>query len=913
MTVSDTSDAGTRSRTRDVSDAGRIHLTKSQRALQVSEAQQKTQDAIVAFVNAVRTAGQTSQFNEETLTAPVRELIGAMSAAADFKPVVIADKATVKFGDTSVGIPDLSVYRGGLLLLVIELKAPGRGANPTQFGGREKDQWERYSQLPTVIYTDGNDWTLWRSGSPGATLSVCDNLMDPASPVKVCGAEAVRLFSDALDAPPLTITSTAQLARETARRCRALRDDVNSLDKSLLKEMTQDWRDILFPDLADDGFVDAYAQTVAFALLAAGSSGIELSLDVDPSRYDRLGLLVHHVSESLGAERGVLGKALDLLTADPVVRSTVSTSLDAMVALADAVEWSSIRGGSPSDAWMDFYETFLGEYDPVLKKQSGSYYTPQAVVKWMTRFTDQILRDLFGLSDGYADHRVKVVDPALGTGTYLLSILDRIASTVSSRVGAGQAAAQMNDALTHRVFGFEIQACPYAVAQLRLIESIRALDPNITDIVPSVYLNDTLADPDANTGQQMFFMKAITDSREQADKIKRETPIKVVIGNPPYLAGASQSSWVSRTMLDDWQPDQAWGVSTHAKNLSNLYVYFWRWAAWKVLENSNSDESEQAGIVSFITPTGWLEGDGFQQMRRWLREWCSHIWVLDLSPEGHQAPAKSQVFEAMRQPVAIVTVARVPEQTNTVEVRHHRVPTATRQSKFDYIARLSAPDDTRWTLLQAGTLGDRDRMTPVASQAWQKMPSIKELLPWHASGMMIGRTWPVAPDWHVLQDRWNTLLNQPNHDEMTRHLVEHKRDRNIRTDLIDNLTATCPRPGPLTKQTPAAAVVVEYGYRSFDRQYVIRDKRLINRPNPSLWAAHSDTQIHLAAPDLGTASTRPVIAASTGQIISFTAHIPDMHHLAGSRAGRIHPLWRDPSETPNTDQSTLNYMTSVFG
>lgn len=886
----------------------------------MTKTEAEVQAVVAHFVEQVRANGKDAGFREETLTAPVRQLLDGVSELVSSGRVVVADKVSLTVDGLGTGYPDLSIYKEGNLCFVVELKAPGKGADPTLFTGREKDQWFKYSRLPNVIYTDGNDWTLWRDGSLTAEFSVCDDIKSAASPVKDCASEATRLLSDAFSGTPQSIKSTSRLATETAKRCRAIRADVSGLDESLLKGLTQDWRDVLFPDLDDDGFVDAYTQTAAFALLAASSIGIDLSLDVDPSRYDRFGLLLHHVSERLGSERGVLGKALSLLTSDVSVRSEVNASLESMLAVAKAVDWDAIRESVPGDAWMDFYELFLGEYNPALKKLSGSYYTPKPVVEWMVEFTDRILVDLFGLPDGYADHNVTVVDPALGTGTYLLSILNRIGSSAVSRVGAGYAAEAMNEALTERMVGFEIQACPYAVAQLRLIESVRAHDPDLTDIAPGVYLTDTLANPYLEPAPQ-FFMKAITDQREQADKIKREIPVKVVIGNPPYLAGTAQTSWVSQKLLDEWQPDADWGISAHAKNLSNLYVYFWRWATWKVFENApkpktdpgETDQAEQAGIVSFIAPTGWLDGDGFQQMRRWLREWCSHIWVLELSPEGHQASAGSQVFEAMRQPVAIVTAVRLPQKTGQVVVRHHRVPQGTRDSKFDHIADLIALNGDNWTLIEPG-LGGRGPMTPPASNRWQQMLSVEDLLPWHGSGVKIGRTWPVAPDQDILQRRWATLLEQrPNKTEMSRYLDEHPRDRTIGTKLTDNLTAQRRRRPQLTDQDLCEATLVEYGYRSFDEQWIIRDKRLIDRPNPSLWAAHSDHQMYLAVPALGTASTRPLIADADGQLVSFSAMIPDMDYLAGSRAGRIHPLWRDQTRTNNTDPATINYLTGVFG
>ena len=152
-------------------------------------------------------------------------------------------------------------------------------------GQHDQVQWQRYSQLPNIVYTDGNTWTLWRSGGAwGQPLVVCSDLTDPDAPVAPDTQEALRFFNDALAWNPPFITSTQQLAHQTARRCRALRTDVGALPEETLEGLTNDWRDVLFPELEDDQFVDAYTQTVAFALLAASGLGIELSLDVDPSR-----------------------------------------------------------------------------------------------------------------------------------------------------------------------------------------------------------------------------------------------------------------------------------------------------------------------------------------------------------------------------------------------------------------------------------------------------------------------------------------------------------------------------------------------------------------------------------------------------------------------------------------------------
>ena len=385
-----------------------------------------------------------------------------------------------------------------------------------------------------------------------------------------------------------------------------------------------------------------------------------------------------------------------------------------------------------------------------------------------------------------------------------------------------------------------------------------------------------------------------------------------------------KGSWVENEILDDWKAPPDWGVSTHTKNLSNLYVYFWRWAAWKVFENSRTGGAEpqgadRAGIVSFIAPTGFLSGDGFQRMRQWLRQQCSHIWILHLTPEGHQAPPSQQIFEAMRQPVAIVTAVRRAD-TNGDEpalIRYHMVPPGTRQAKMSHIQTIREPEcGTVWEELPEDTTdsGWRGPFTPrPGGDEWENMQRVDDLLPWSASGVMVGRTWPIAPHRDTLRRRWKKLLAYKTEEEQRKAFVEHKPDRTIGKAISDNLTAKVEtRPAIKNEQTTAVKLTA-YGYRSFDRQYLIRDKRVINRPNPSLWGAHGDNQTYLRVPALSTDSTRPIIAASKGTIISFSEAIPDMHSLAGSRAGRVHPLWRDPgAEAANITPGLLTKLAQSY-
>jgi hypothetical protein len=667
-----------------------------------------------------------------------------------------------------------------------------------------------------------------------------------------------------------------------------------------LTALAIDWRKLLFPDASDAQFADGYAQAVTFGMLMARAREIKLSEGLD------------RVAKQLGQTNSLIGTALRLLTDDAENQATLKTSLGTLTRVLDAVDWPTISKGDP-DAWLYFYEEFLEVYDNTLRKRTGSYYTPAEVVGAMVRLVDEVLRSprRFNLHAGLTSSVVTVADPAVGTGTFLLGILRRIAEVVAVDEGLGAVPAAINAAVC-RLVGFEIQLGPFAVAQLRLLAELAELTGAAPTERLRMFVTDTLGNPYIEQEWIPAILGPIAESRRQANEIKRQEPITVVIGNPPYKEKAKgRGGWVESgspnsaepAPLKAWMPPREWGVSAHAKHLRNLYIYFWRWATWKVFDH---DPKANTGIVCFITVAGFLNGPGFQKMRDYLRRTTDEIWVIDCSPEGHQPEVNTRVFEGVQQPVCIVLASRSPQTVPSVPatVRFHALPEGHRRDKLAALANLTL-DSTDWVECPSGW---RAPFLPQSLGAWSTYPALEDLFIYNGSGVMPGRTWVISPDAESLRQRWHTLVNAPS-DQKEKLFHPHLRggepgDKHSKRVVPKALPGYIPRPIPVAEEHGTCIPPTHYGFRSFDRQWIIPDNRLINQPNPELWEVYSDRQVYLTAP-----SDR---SPSAGPALTFTGLIPDLHHYNG-RGGRVFPLWRDrDARVPNIPLNLLAYLSKKY-
>jgi len=555
-----------------------------------------------------------------------------------------------------------------------------------------------------------------------------------------------------------------------------------------------------------------------------------------------------------------------------------------------------------ADPYLALYETFLEEYDPELRKKTGSYYTPAAVVAGMTRLTDEVLRTKLDRTQGFATDNVTIVDPAMWTGTYVLSVLDTVAATEAASEGPGAVPARLREA-ADRLVGIEIQTGPYAVAELRVAA---ALHRHKADVAPDglrLYVADTLDDPFAEQTLLAATMAPIAASRRNANKMKAHEPV-VVIGNPPYRENAGGHGWFvehgapgtqwSEPLINDFKEP---GTGKYQKNLANHYIYFWRWATWKVFEAHpvNSD-----GVICFITTSGYLKGPGFAGMRRYLREHTSEGWIIDCTPEGHQPDVSTRIFDGVQQPVCIgIFVRRADTDLTTPASMHYRAVHGKQAAKFAELGamHLEGPEwesvPSEWTA----------PFLPEGSTVWDSSPLLGDLFPWYQSGLSPNRTWVYAPLASTLGARWDKLVAATG-DEQKKLFRETNASA---ADKVKPGLVGYPHEDVAVKdETGSCLTPVPIAYRSFDVQYVIPDDRLRHRPRPDLWRVRGDDQVYMTEQH-----THPIPAGGPG--LTFAAYTPDLDCFSG-RGGRVLPLYTSKdSSTPNLAPGLLGLLLERLG
>ena len=635
------------------------------------------------------------------------------------------------------GAPDFVVTMAGDNPLVVgyleakdtdvslsDIEGDANRARPATANGQ---QFKRYlAALPNLILTNYTEFRWYVDGQRHSMASL-DN------PNGV--ADVGLLLDDFLDRRPQSVANPEELALRMARLTHLISDVVavafeNGEVSDNVRDLFEASRQALVPDLAADAFADMFAQTLAYGLFAARVSHAAQP-DAGDFRRNDAAHLIPAANPFIRRLFGMMaGPDLD---AEPFVPFV--DDLTQLLAAADmaAVFANFGRRAARQDPVMHFYETFLAAYDPALRERRGVYYTPEPVISYIVRSVDLLLREPFGCADGLADngmteyeyrdhennpvtgrsHRVLVLDPACGTGSFLYAVVDHVREHFQNSGNAGMWGGYVREHLLPRLFGFELLMAPYAMAHLKLGMQLAAQDLPAErqatwayqfgdDERLGVYLTNSLEQAEQQVQTMFGPLRAITDEANAAAEIKRDLPIMVVIGNPPYSGhSANKGEWIANLIESYKEGFPELKKPAQAKWLSDDYVKFIRFSQWRI-------DQSGSGVLGFVTNHSYLDNPTFRGMRRSLMETFDEIYLLDLhgnankrerTPDGD---ADRNVFD-IRQGVAIGIFVKHPNSDKRPARVFHADLWGERENesgsgKYDWLVSNSI-DTTHWAEL----------------------------------------------------------------------------------------------------------------------------------------------------------------------------------------------------------------------
>jgi predicted helicase len=658
-----------------------------------------------------------------------------------------------------------------------------------------------------------------------------------------------------------------------AKLTRMIRDIIEQgFAREKVSQTTSDlfaaFRDTLLPTLEPVEFADMFAQTLAYGLFAARVN------HTGPEPFDRF-----RASREIPRTNPFLRDLFETITGNALDAEPFVGFVDDLARLLAAADMSAVledfgRRTASEDPVVHFYETFLAAYDPKLRETRGVYYTPEPVVSYIVRSVDWVLKEHFGLSDGLADRstveyeaelpgggtetrtspRVLILDPACGTGTFLYHVIDHIRQKFVESNNAGMWPGFVAEHLLPRLFGFELLMAPYAVAHLKLGMQLAAQDMTEAqrekwaydfeaDQRLNVFLTNTLEEAEQTAQMQFGFMRAIAEEANAASVVKRDMPIMVIMGNPPYSGHSSNKGEWIQGLLRGKLPD---GTETenyyevdgeplgerNPKWLQDDYVKFIRWAQWRI-------EQTGAGVLAFITNHAYLDNPTFRGMRESLLESFSYIHLMDLhgntikrevAPDGS---LDENVFD-IRPGVAIAVCVRVPDASTPATV-HHSELWGTRSAKYECLrsARLAtvaehvidpSPTEYLFTPRDKTTAAEFDVFTPIA----HTMPICTIAVATHRDEFAVDYTQDA------LVSRLRDFINPEWSDDAVRerYFGVARRSNYLAGDNRDWRMADARR--GLREEGKLTAGLQSYTYRPFDRRYVYYSSTVIEYPRYSV-------------------------------------------------------------------------------
>jgi predicted helicase len=735
------------------------------------------------------------------------------------------------------GAPDFVIKNGVLDVGHIEAKDIGVSLKKAE----KTAQMGRYFQaLGNLILTDYLEFRWYVQGE--LKLSAALGTIDKNKKIKVDqeGMQEVdQLLQQFLLAKVPQITTPKDLAKRMASLAQLMRDAIktalNDVDKGgTLREQLESFQRVLIKDLTVEQFADMYAQTICYGLFAARCN----TDNVQTFSRETAAFKLPKTNPFL---RSIFGQI-----AGPDLDDRISWAVDNLARILQQTEMAEIlkdfgKRTRREDPVVHFYETFLAEYDPKMRESRGVYYTPEPVVNYIVKSVDYILKHKFNISKGLADskkikvpnpkgegtietHQVLILDPAVGTGTFIHNVIDFIYDKFKNQKGMWSS--YVSQHLLPRLFGFELLMAPYTVAHIKLVLQLQELGYDFSSEERlRIYLTNTLQEafqiPPADG-----FMNRIRNEAEAAKDVKQDVPVMVILGNPPYSAVSENTDpWIMKLIRDYYQIDGKPLKEYNSQSLLDDYVKFIRFAQHRVSETGY-------GIVALITNHGYLDNPTFRGMRQNLMQTFDEIYVLDLhgnSKKKEVCPDGSQdknVFD-IQQGVAISIFIKYEHSQQKLATVYHADLWGMREvyenkelvgGKYHWLAENDI-SSTEWKKLESLSpfylfKFQNTKFLPEYDQCWK----ITEVLPINLTGVKTNRD-------KLLVDIDNSSLIRRIED-----LAQYKysdEEINEKYQLSNDDYWNTNRERSKIRSVKWSDNIIPYLYRAFDKRWLLYQINLI--------------------------------------------------------------------------------------
>lgn len=746
----------------------------------------------------------------------------------------------------SCGAPDYILTKKDIPVGFIEAKDIGdKDLEGTKKTGN-KEQFDRYkASLNNLIFTDYINFHLYLEGELVTKIAIAEITGKDIKPLPENFGEFENLIKDFCVHVGQTIKSPKKLAEMMAGKARLLSDiigkalssDETKQEDSTLKDQMLAFKEILIHDITPQGFADVYAQTIAYGMFAARLH--DPTLDT----FSR-----QEAAELIPKSNPFLRKLFGYI-AGPDIDDRIKWVVENLseIFLACNVEEILRNYGKSTkmeDPIIHFYETFLSEYDPKLRKARGVWYTPQPVVNFIVRAVDDILKAEFDLPQGLADtskttikvnsqtpdkrsatgykpmekdvHKVQILDPATGTGTFLAEVVKHIHKKFQ-----GQQGIWTNYVETHllpRLNGFELLMASYAMAHLKLdlLLTETGFKPTINQRF-KVYLTNSLEEHHQDTGT--LFASWLSTEANESNHIKRDTPVMCVIGNPPYSGeSANKGEWIM-SLMEDYKKEPGGKEKLKERNpkwINDDYVKFLRYGQYHIEKNGS-------GILAFINPHGYLDNPTFRGMRWNLLKTYDKIYTIDLhgnskkkeiSPDGS---SDVNVFDIQQGVSVNIFVKTGKKKANELGKILHYDLYGNRDFKYDFLSEKS---------IQTIDFNELPNLAPMyfmvpkdfeAKKNYDNGFSITELFPLNNVGVVTSR------DSFVIDESASVLSNRiKDFFIVEKELLKSKYGvRENKNWKIDNVKQKASAFDPMGIQ--------KISYRPFDNRFIYNNDNFIER------------------------------------------------------------------------------------